>query len=392
METILPEVFESIWTATTLVTNFPEALGEVETDVIIIGGGIAGLNAGYFLKSQGLKVVVLEAGKIASGTSGNTTAKVTSLHELKYFYLTKTVGEGSAKIYADGNQWAIEKLEDIIKKENINCDFYHAPSFTYTTSKDNLAEIKQEVSTALKLGLPASFVTTIPKTSLKILGAVRFDNQAYFHPRKYLLCIADLINKNGSLIFENSGALDIKEGEDYCVVKTSKCILKAKFVIIATNFPFYDPNFFSNLYMTRSFVIAATPASSYPDAMFIGTKSLDLSFRPYSDQQREWLIIGERHNEKEGNVDTNENFRKLAKTAEKNFKIKSIDFKWGAADTMSLDKIPYIGKMSERILVTTGFSAWGMTTSFVSAKILTDLIMGKKNDWQKLYDPKRLRR
>lgn len=393
MNQSLPEEFKSIWIATTPATNFPEAIGEIEVDVVIIGGGIAGLNAGYFLKNQGLKVAVLEAGKIASGTSGNTTAKATSLHELKYAYLTKTFGGDSAQIYADSNQWAIFELENIIKKENISCDFYRAPSFTYTKTKENLAEIKHEVGIALKLGLPASFATSIPGISLEIYGAVKFDNQAYFHPRKYLLNIADLINGNGSFIFENSRAVDIKEEKKYCVVNTGKSILKAKFAIIATNFPFLNPdNIFSNLYLIRSFVIAATPASSYPEAMFIGTKSLDLSFRPHKDKKKEWLIIGARHDDKKGDINIDENFKTLAEVAEKNFKIKSINFKWGAADTMSLDEVPYIGKISEKILVTTGFSAWGMTTSFISAKILTDIIMGKKDDWQNLYDPKRLRR
>ncbi len=382
--------FKSIWVGTTPVTHFPEARGEIKVDVVIIGGGIAGLNAGYFLKNQGLKVAVVEAGKIVMGTSGNTTAKVTSLHELRYAYLSKTFGLSSAQIYADANQWAILELENIITKEKINCDFYHAPSFTYAKAENDKPEIKEEVEAALKLNLPASFVTSLPDVPLKIAGAVKFANQAYFHPRKYLLSIADLINTEGSYIFENSRALDIKEKKDFCEVKTGKSILKSKFIIVATNFPIYDPNkIFSKLYSTRSFVIATTLFTKVPKIMSIGTKSFDLSFRPHQDSKKEWEIIGERHEDKIENDDIEKNFKKLIKMAEENFEIKSVDFKWGAADTMSPDKIPYIGKISEKILVTTGFSTWGMTTSFISAKILTDLIFGKKNDWQDLYDPKR---
>lgn len=381
--------FESIWIGTTPETHFPEALGKIEVDVVIIGGGIAGLNAGYFLKKQGLKVAILETGKIAMGTSGNTTAKVTSLHELKYAYLTKTFGKNSAQIYADANQWAILELENIIKKEKISCDFYHAPSYTYTLDKD-LKKIKEEVEISLALNLPASFVTSIPKISLKISGAVKFDNQAYFHPRKYLLSLADLINSEGSYIFENSRVLDIKEGKSFSEVKTSKSTIKSKFVVVATNFPILNPNkIFSKLFTTRSFVVAARSHKIAPKVMFIGTKSFDLSFRPHQDSKKEWLILGQRHDEEGKDGDINQNFKNLAKMGEENFGIKSIDFKWGAADTMSPDKIALIGKISSKILVTTGFSTWGMTTSFISAKILTDLIMGKKNDWQDLYDPRR---
>lgn len=392
---ILPKKIESIWIATTPTTNLPTLERDLETDVVVIGGGMAGLNTAYFLKRQGLTVVVAEAGRIITGTSCYTTAKLTSLHELRYVYLMKNFGKDKARIYADSNEWAISELEKIIKEEEIDCDFYKAPAFTYTKSEDDLPEIKEEVAAALKLNLPASFVTSIPGAALQILGAVRFDNQAYFHPRKYLLKIAELINSDGSYIFENTQATDIREGEGFYEVKTTSAGLKAKSVVIATNFPFYDPKkTFSKLQRSGSFVIAVSPSSGYPEAMFIGTKVPDMSFRPHKDKAKakEWLIIGGRHGEKPEGKTMNENFELLARLAEDNFQIKSIDYKWGAADTMSLDNVPYIGRMPyfKNIFVTTGFSAWGMTTSLVSAKLLTDLILGVKNEWADLYNPARL--
>lgn len=397
MQHSLPKKIESIWIATTPKTNYPTLEKDLEVDVAVIGGGIVGLNTAYFLKNQGLKVAIIEAGKIVTGTSGNTTAKITSLHSLRYDYLTKTQGVKKAQIYADSHQWAIFEFKRIIQREGIDCDFYRAPSFTYTKSEDGLQEIKDEVNAALNLGLPASFVTVIPEASLKILGAVRFENQAYFHPRKYLLKIAELINKDGGYIFETTTALDIKESDDWCMIKTTQATIKTKSVVMATNFPFYDPGkIFSKLQRQGSFVIAASPTGFYPDAMFIGTKSLDMSFRPHKDKEKakDWLIVGARHEETLGGRSMDESFKLLAQIVEEKFSIESVDYKWGAADTYSLDKVAYIGKLpgSKKIYVATGFSAWGMTTSLVSAKLFTDLILGVKNEWESLYSPARLRR
>ncbi|MBI2330251.1 FAD-binding oxidoreductase [Candidatus Daviesbacteria bacterium] len=377
--------FESIWTGTTPVTDYPELSKDLVVDVIIIGGGITGINAAYFLKSQGQKVAIIEANKIATGTSGNTTAKITSLHELRYAYLMKKFGKNSAQIYADANQWAIKEVENIINKEDIECDFVKAPAFTYTRTKRDLDRIKQEVEAAKDLNLPASFVTEIQNFPFGIFGAVKFDNQAYFHPRKYLLKLAEKIN-----IFEKTRALDIKEGSSFCEVKTNRKNIRGKFIIIATNFPFYDPyGIFTKIYRTGSYALAARVAK-IPDGMFLGAQGDDLSFRPHN----EWLIIGGKHHNIDEIGNINERFNELVKLANKDFQISSTDYMWGAQDTMSLDQVPYIGKMpqAKRIFVATGFSAWGMTTGVLAAKLLTDLILERKNDWQEFYSPARLRR
>lgn len=202
---MLPNKVESLWTGTTSSSDFPVLKDKLKTDVAIIGGGIAGINAAYFLKQKGLKVVVAEATYVAAGASGNTTAKVTSQHELKYAFLNNTFGKEKAQIYADSNQWAILELERIIAKESIDCDFHRLPAYTYSKTKKGVEKIKKEVEVACELNLPASFVDSVESIPFRIHGAIKFENQAYFHPRKYLLAIANKINKNGSYIFEKTG-------------------------------------------------------------------------------------------------------------------------------------------------------------------------------------------
>ncbi len=384
---------KSIWRATTYETDYPRLKKDLKVDVVVIGGGMAGLSIAYSLTKQGLKVAVLEGGRIASATSGNTTAKITSLHGLRYASLAKKFGLEKAQIYASSNQWAVEEIEYIIRKEEIDCDFYMAPAFTYTSSKAELQNIIDELNMCLQLSLPASYEIKVDSAKIKVAGAVKFEDQAYFHPRKYLLKLAEIINESGGLIFENSRALGVEERNGFCIVSAGESKVTAKAAVVATNFPFYDPDkIFVKLHRAGSFVIAATPAGDFADVMYIGTQGMDMSFRPHKDGDRRWLIVGARHDEKPGDNNLTESINLLVKLAKKNFQVKSIDYQWGATDTMSSDNVPYIGLFPRRrnVYVATAFSAWGMTPSVVSAKLIGDLILGKKNDWESLYDPQRL--
>ena len=194
---MLPEKIESLWTATTPKTNYPELASGIETDVAIIGAGIAGLNVGYFLQRVGFRVVIIDAQMIATGTSGNTTAKVTSQHSLKYEYLKNKLGMEQARTYAEANQWAIDELEKIITREKIECDFTRLPAYVYAMTEDGFLEIKKEAEAAKEINLPASLLKKIENITFPIIGALKFDNQAYFHPRKYLLAVAEVIQKQG---------------------------------------------------------------------------------------------------------------------------------------------------------------------------------------------------
>lgn len=390
----LPETIESLWTATTPSTNLPTLKNDIKTDVIIIGGGIAGINAAYFLKRAGLKIAVIESSYIVSGTSGNTTAKVTSQHELKYNYLKNSFGKEKAQIYADSNQWAITELEKIITREKIYCDFHRLPAYNYARTKKDLDEVKKEAEVAKELNLPASFINSLEDIPFKVLGAIKFEGQAYFHPRKFLLALANQINNDGNYIFEKTEALDIKEENNLCEVKTDNGNIKAKYVIVATNFPFYDPKkIFSKLFQIRSYVLAAKIKNKIPQGTFIGPRPEDLSFRPHKIEKEEWLLLGGADHPADEDVDVYKKYQELKHLSLKLFDILSISHRWAAEDTMPADKVPYIGFMpgSNRVLVTTGFGEWGMTTSLVSAKLLTDLITGEKNDWQTLYDPSRIK-
>lgn len=387
---MLPKKIQSLWMATMPDTHYPELQPGLEVDVVIVGGGIAGLSVAYFLIKENLKVAIIESARIATGTSGNTTAKITSQHDLKYAFLKKHFGSKKARIYADSNQWAIAEMERIVQEEKIDCDFTRLPAYVYALTGDGYEKIIKEAEVCQELGLPAVLVEKIGSVPFPIKGAVKFENQAYFHPRKYLLTLAEKIIIRGGKIFEHTKALDIRMGK-FPIVITDKGEIRAKKIIIATNYPFFDKGlFFLRTNQARSYALASKSKNNLPDGMFINDDEKILSFRPHRIGNEEWLIVGgEGHaageNEKE------DHFSNLEKIAREKFIIQDIEYAWSAQDSMPMDRVPFIGRMpnAENIYVTTGYGKWGMTTSVVSAKILTDLIRGRNNEWLELYKPAR---
>lgn len=388
---MLPKEIKSLWTATTPETSYPELKADAETDVVVIGGGIAGLNTAYFLAREGKKVIVVDSSRIATGTSGNTTAKITSQHNLKYAFLKRYLGLPKARIYAKSNQWAIQEIEKIIKDEKIECDFERLPAYVYALSPDDMPALEKELAVCLKLGLPASIVLKIESVPFPISGALKFENQAYFHPRKYLLALAGKIIQKGGQIFENTQALDIKKGEPVLVI-TDKRKIRAKNVVVATNYPFFDKGlFFLRTSQSRSYSMAVDN-EKLPKGMFIndGEEDKILSFRPHLSADKKWLIVGGQGHAV-GEDEKVDHFSNLEKSASKRFNFKNIEYIWSAQDSMPIDRVPFIGRMPfwKNVYVVTGFGKWGITTSFVAARIITDLISGRKNYWARLYKPSR---
>jgi glycine/D-amino acid oxidase-like deaminating enzyme/nitrite reductase/ring-hydroxylating ferredoxin subunit len=391
----LPGEPVSLWLATTPETNFSALADNVSVDVAIIGGGIAGVTTALLLKQAGASVAVIEAGRIAESVTGNTTAKVTSQHGLIYDHLISQFGADGAQSYADSQESAIEKIAALVEVNKIDCDFTRTDAYVYTESEDELERITADVEAATKLGLPASYEETTP-LPFKVRGAIRFANQARFHPRKYLLALIEKIPGLGSHIFEGTRALEIEEKERICHVMTDKGKVRSGRVVIATHFPFYDPAmYFARMHPKRSYVLGCRLKDKAPEGMFITAESPFRSFRsnPAEDGGEIWMVGGENHKTGQGG-DTRERYKNLERYARERFPVASIEYRWSTQDNVTVDRVPYIGKASpgtDKLYVATGFGGWGMTNSTVSAMILSDLVMGRTNDWSSLYDPNRFK-
>lgn len=384
----------SLWLATTPETHFPTMEKDVTADVAVIGGGIAGIATAYLLKQAGVTVSVVEAGRVVESVTGNTTAKITSQHSLIYDHLISQFGEDGARQYADAQTAAIKKIASLVEENRISCDFRRTPAYTYTESEKDLDQIKAEVDAALKLGLPASYVETTP-LPFPIKGAIKFDNQAQFHPRKYLLALVEKLPGEGSHVFEETRALEVEDG-DPCRVKTNRGTITAKHVIITTHFPFHDPNlYFAAMHPGRSLVLGCRLNSPVPEGMFISTGDDMHSFRsnPAANGSEIWMVGGEKFKTGQGG-DIEERFKRLELYARGRFDVQSIEYRWATQDNFTVDRVPYIGKLSagsKNLYVGTGFCGWGMTNSHVAAMILADAVRGRENPWASLFDPSRFK-
>lgn len=367
---------KSVWSESCKFRKREALNKDIKTNVLVIGAGIAGILTAYMLKQKGREVVVIDAAEIASGNTKNTTAKITSQHDLIYSKLISEFGEEKARQYAKANELAIKKYKEIIEDKRIECDFEEKPAYVYSLNEVDV--LKEEVEAAKKLGIDAEFVQEA-NLPFKINGAVKFNNQAQFNPLKFLRGIS-----NELVIYENTRALEIKEN----LVVTSGGNITANNIVVATHYPIMNAPgyYFMKMHQERSYVLALENTSEI-DGMYIDLNKEGYSFRTYNNLL---LLGGISHrtgeNEEGGSYDE---LRKVAKRLYPKAKEK---YYWSAQDCMTIDGIPYIGRYSSEtpnIYVATGFNKWGMTSSMVSAMIISDMILEKENDFSEIFSPRR---
>lgn len=390
----LPGVPQSLWVASTQTTEYPQLVPDLQVDVAVIGAGIAGLTTALLLKRAGKTVAVVESHRVAEGVTGYTTAKVSSQHGLIYRDLVSHFGEEGARTYGESNEAAKEWMAKLIDEDGIDCEFERRSHYVYTDKAEEVEKLESEAKAARTLGLPASLVDDLP-LPYPVLTAVRFENQAQFHPRKYLLEIARLIDGDGSFIFEDTRCTGVDEGE-VCTLNTERGTLRAEAVVVASHFPFLDRGlFFSKVAPYRSYCLAAeVPDADIPEGMFINTGSPTRSLRSADDNGTPLLLIGGEGHKAGQEPDTEGCYRRLEEWGRENFSVTSFRYRWSTQDNVSIDKVPFIGSLrrtSKNLFVATGFGKWGMTNGTVSAMILSDAILRRDNQWASLYDAHRIK-
>ncbi len=382
----------SYWIASGPTTSFPQLAGEVDVDVAIIGGGMVGITAARLLKDAGLTVAVIEARKVGQEVTGKSTAKVTSQHNLVYDKLSKTFGDEGARTYAEANEAAIRLMADFASRYGIDCDFEPKPAYTYARSGEHVEAIEREVEVARGLGLPASF-TREPGLPFPVAGAIRFDNQAQFHPCKYLAGLAASIPGDGCHVFEQSRAIDWAPTR----VVTSGGTVNARRVIMATHLPLGQVGlFYAENYPHMHPVIAARvdPARA-PDGMYISVETPRHSVRTHRAGTGDMYLIVTGPSFKHGHVDEErQGFAEIERFAAEHFGAQAPDYRWTNEDYAPMDGAPFIGWSSsfgEGYLVATGFNAWGITNGTVAGVILAALAAGRDHEWASLFDATRVK-
>lgn len=396
---------KSLWIASSNDTNYPVLDKDEATNIVVVGGGLSGLTTALLLQRESFSVTLIDKDKIASATSAFTTGKVTSQHGLIYSDLVTRLGAEKATLYAKANETAISFLATEVEKLNISCDFSRQPAYVYAMDEEQRSLVEAEAETATRLGLQASYVDALP-LPINIKGAVKFEAQAQFHPRKFMLAIADEFVRLGGKIYENTKAINLKPGEIPEIELANGNKLTTNYVVLATHYPFYDGYglYFTKLYAERSYIIAVKTKEPYPGGYYIDSRSKcsklvepsPISIRSASYNNEEIVLVAG-GNHKTGHTPSDgsnlsDNYDMLINAAREIFTIEDVLFKWSTQDYSTADSLPYIGRlndMTDNIFVATGFKKWGMSSSLISAELIKDLIIKKTNPYEELFTPLR---
>lgn len=346
--------------------------GDLRTDALVVGGGLAGLLCAWQLTRAGVDCALVEADRICGGVTGNTTAKLTFQHGLIYARLLRAFGPERARLYLEANRRALGTYRELCR--DMDCGFQERDSYVYALT--DRRKLEGELEALERLGFPAELVEA-PALPMPTAGAVKFPRQAQFHPLKFAAAIAE-----GLRIYEHTKVLELGPG----TAVTNRGTVRAEHIVIATHFPLLNKHggYFLKLYQSRSYVLALENA---PEAggMYVDEGERGLSFRDY----RGFLLLGGggRRTGKRGG-----GWWELEDFAREHYPQAKIAARWAAQDCMTLDGVPYVGPYSRGtrgLYVVTGFNKWGMTSAMAAAELLADLIRGRENPCAALFDPSR---
>jgi glycine/D-amino acid oxidase-like deaminating enzyme len=354
---------------------------DIGVDVVVAGAGIVGLTTALLLEREGLDVAALEMRHVGAGATGYTTAKLSSLHGLTYTKLAKSLGRDHARAYGEANEAGIARVFELAGELELDCDLRRKPNHTYDEDGSDVGAVREEAELARELGLPASYVDELD-LPFPVAGAVRFDNQAEFHPVRYLDGLAAALRRP---VFEGTAATGAGSGR---VATARGPRVRADHIVLATHLSFRDRGlYFARCHPERSYVVAGRVADR-PAGMYLSTESPAHSIRAHG----EWLLVGgESH--KAGQANAGERYDRLTRWARERFGLEP-ELRWATHDHMPVDGVPYVGRhdpLSGNVWIATGFRKWGLAMGTAAAELLTAQIMGRDHPWTALFDPNRFR-
>ena len=396
---------KSFWTASTQPIVFEKLQQNIETDILIVGGGIAGLTTAYCLLKAGRKIILVEDGYIGSRETGRTTAHITCALDDRYFELEKIFGKEKATLAANSHMAAIQWIANTVKHENIDCNFKRVPGYLFLSGSDTKETLEKEYAATKNAGLITEMLEQVPSlASEEGKWCIKFPEQGQFHIMKYLKGLTGAIISMGGKIYTETKAEEIsKEG-----AKANGFEIKAKHIVVATNTPVNDwVEMHTKQWAYRTYVIAAKiPKGKLPYALWwdTGNKNSKWIAYPYHyvrleelDTNFDLLISGgEDHKVGQAddeNIPEEERYIKLIEWTQKRFPaMGNPEYKWSGQVMEPIDSMAFIGKNpgDENIYIITGDSGNGITHGTLGGIILTDIITGKENPWVDLYNPSRI--
>lgn len=390
---------ESVWTA-----SMPEQVSRpltqsLESDVCIVGAGIAGLSTAYCLSCEGKSVVVLDDGPIGGGMTERTTAHLSNVIDDGYVEIERLHGEEGARLAAESHTAAISRIETIVTTERIVCEFERLDGYLFQAPEQSEEELEQERLAALRAGIDVVRIENNPSVPVLEPGpCLRFPRQAQFHPLKYMTGLAQAIVRRGGQIFTGCHVETVEGGKPSRIATRSGHIITAQSVVVATNTPINDMVVVHTKQAPySSYVIGASvPKNAVPTALYWDQADpyhyVRIHKGPAADTQDVLIVGGEDH--KTGQADDGEDrHRRLEQWARARFPmIKHIEYRWSGQVMEPIDGLGLIGRNpsdDSNVYIATGDSGMGMTHGMIAAILITDLILNRANAWTTLYDPSR---
>jgi glycine/D-amino acid oxidase-like deaminating enzyme/nitrite reductase/ring-hydroxylating ferredoxin subunit len=392
----------SYWMLSAPPLELPALSSDLSVDVVIVGGGIAGLTIAYRLVSSGKRVALVEDGDIGSGETGRTSAHLVSVLDDRYCHLEELFGQDDARIIAQSHYQAIADIEHIVRQEGIECDFARIPGYLMLHNTDENGSLERELKAATRAGLPVTRVEQVPGVN-RGGAALRFEDQARFHPMKYLNGLAEAVLRKGGRIFTRSHADEITEQG----VVANGHRITAGHVVVATSSPVIDKywiHLVQNPYRTYM-VGALVPKGSLPDALWWDTGDHTVKERipPYHyvrveayDEDNDLMFCGGEDHPVGATDDTHvaeeDRYEALERWAREHFGVDRFLHRWSGQVIEPIDSIAYIGRdpfNKDNTYIATGASGNGLTYATIAGTLITDLITGRPTALERIYSPRR---
>jgi len=390
------EMTTSVWMATEDIPSRPALTKDITVDVCVVGAGISGLTIAYLLAEEGRSVVVLDKGPIAGGETSRTTAHLVNALDDRYFELESMHGERGVRLAAESHTAAIDRIETIVAKESIACDFERLDGYLFVSPGDSMEVVNQELEATHRAGLVnVERIGRAPLEGFDTGPCLRFPRQAQFHPLKYLNALSKAIEKKGGLIFNKTQVEEFKDGAPGHVKTSNGQVVTAGAIVVATNTPVNDwVTIHTKQTASRTYVIGMrVPKGAVTKALFWDTPDPYHYIRLTDAAGHDVLVVGGEDHKTGQADDTEERFERLEAWTRERFPVAGeVDFRWSGQIMDPIDGLAFIGRNpgDDNIYVVTGNSGNGMTYAMIAGILITDLILGRKNEWESLYDPSRI--
>jgi glycine/D-amino acid oxidase-like deaminating enzyme/nitrite reductase/ring-hydroxylating ferredoxin subunit len=379
---------ETLWWKTVEMPEYPALDGDTRVDVVVVGAGITGLTAARLLVKEGKRVMVLEQGRVGSGTTGGTTAHVTQVPDLRFRDLRSKWGIDDLRTVVDSSRTALERIASLVEEDAIDCDFARIPAYLYSESADELSKLEEEAAAAREAGMAAELVRSLP-LPFPVAAAVRYEDQARFHPLRYLASLARTVHRNGGRIHERTRVMEVDAGEP-CRVRTERGTVTADAVLFATHTPAGFSVLHAELEPLRSYVMAVKLRSGEPpEGLFFDTADP----YHYTRRQGDLLLVGGKDHKTGEDHKPEQSYQALEEYVRQHWDVGSIDSRWSAQFYDPPDGLPMIGRAltSGHVFVATGYSGVGMVFGTLGGMLLADFALERESPWAEVYRPSRVK-